>query len=297
MGFIDRLSSKLRTSPDAPAASEPAPPASVDREHAPPPSPAATPGDADGHAVDESEYVWKLLASPSGSHLYFLNPDHVQLGLLDMIERAPRVVLDVGCYCGATGETIKRRWPGAKVIGIEPLAEAAALAAPRIDRVITGTLESVDFAQAGLAPGSVDTIILADVLEHIFNPWLALQRLRTLLTDDGVVLASIPNVRNLGLIHNLAAGHWTYQGGGLLDITHIRFFTLAEIRTMFAQTGFAIASVEHNVDPALQQLWDLDAAQGNTTIQFGALTLKDVPPADRRELATVQFYVRAGKSD
>ena len=66
---------------------------------------------------------------------------------------------------------------------------------------------------------------------------------------------------------------------------------------MFAQTGFAIASIEHNVDPALQQLWDLDAAQGNTTIQFGPLPLKDVPPADRRALATVQFYVRAGKAD
>ena len=282
MGFIERLSSKLR-----PGAETAAPASAAD--------PAAA-GDAAGNVVDESESVWKLLSSPSGSHLYFLNPDHVQVGLLDMIQRPPRVVLDVGCYCGATGETVKRRWPGAQVVGIEPLAEAAALAGPRIDRVITGTLESVDFEQAGLAPGSIDTIILADVLEHIFNPWLALQRLRTLLTADGVVLASIPNVRNLGLIHSLASGHWTYRGGGLLDITHIRFFTLAEIRTMFAQTGFAIESVEHNVDPGLQQLWDVAQRPESVNVQLGALTIGQLTTADKEELATLQFYVRARKS-
>lgn len=276
MGFIDRLSSKFRPVPE--------------------PQRAAEPAAAEASLEDASELVWKLLESPSGSHLYFLNPDHVQAGLLDLIDHEPRLVLDVGCYCGATGETVKRRWPGATVIGIEPLAEAAELAIARIDRVITGTLESVDFDAAGIAPKTVDTIILADVLEHMFNPWHALQRLRTLLTDDGVVLASIPNVRNLGLIHNLVNGSWTYQGGGLLDITHIRFFTLAEVHKMFAQTGFAVTEVEHNVDPALSQLWNLEPAEEKATIQLGSLVLNQVSPADRKELATLQFYIKATKS-
>ncbi len=257
---------------------------------------AETPPGPTGGADEDPALVWKLLSSASGSHLYFLNPDHVQAGLLDLVERAPRLALDVGCYCGATGETIKRRWPGAKVIGIEPLAEAAALAVPRIDQVITGTLESVDFAQAGIEPGSIDTIILADVLEHIFNPWQALLTLRPLLSDDGVVLASIPNVRNLGLIHSLVGGSWTYQGGGLLDITHIRFFTLREIHAMFAQTGYAVTAVEHNVDPALRPIWDIDPAQGKANVQIGSLALNDLSPADRKELATLQFYVRAVRS-
>lgn len=277
MGLIDRLSSKFRTNPQTQGtATEPAAVADIPDE--------------------DPAQVWKLLSSSSGSHLYFLNPDNVQAGLLDLIEREPRVVLDVGCYCGANGEAIKQRWPGARVIGIEPLAEAAALAVPRIDRVITGTLESVDFEQAGLAPASIDTIILADVLEHIFNPWQALLTLRPLLSDDGVVLASIPNVRNLGLIHNLVNGHWTYEGGGLLDITHIRFFTLAEIRKMFTQTGYDIVAIEHNVDPALRQLWDLDSVQEATNVQLGPLSINALSPADRKELATLQFFIRAVRS-
>jgi 2-polyprenyl-3-methyl-5-hydroxy-6-metoxy-1,4-benzoquinol methylase len=272
MSIIDRLSARFRPTPE------------------PDPQPEDT-------AVDDvAPPVWELLSSRSGSHLYFLNPDHVQTGLLALVERPPRHVLDVGCYCGATGETIKRRWPGAWVTGIEPLSEAADLAAPRIDRVITGTLESIDFEEAGLARNSIDTIILADVLEHMFNPWQALQRLRELLTDDGVVLASIPNVRNLGLVHSLLGGHWTYAGGGLLDITHIRFFTLAEIRRMFAETGYAIDAVEHNPDPAFAQLSTVDPRQESITVQLGNLTLNQVTPADAKEFATIQFYVRARKS-
>jgi len=240
--------------------------------------------------------IWEMLSKPSGSHLYFLNPDHVQTGLVDLIGRSPGRVLDVGCYCGATGQLVKRRWPEATVVGIEPLAEAAAIAASRIDRVITGTLESVDFDAHGFAPKSIDTIILADVLEHMYNPWQALQRLRELLADDGTLLASIPNVRNLGLMHNLAAGHWTYAGGGLLDITHIRFFTLNEIRKMFAETGFAVQAVEHNVDPSFRQLWDLVPPPEGATVKVGALSLGPLPQADIRELATLQFYVHASKA-
>lgn len=271
MGILDRLTE--RAAPAAPSAPT-----------------------VDEAAAQAAPPVWELLTSQSGSHLYYLNPDHVQSGLLDLALRPPRLVLDVGCYCGATGETIKRRWPGAVVVGIEPLAEAAALAAPRIDRVITGTLESVDFAASGLAPRSVDTIVLADVLEHMFNPWQALLRLRELLTDDGVVLASIPNVRNLNLIQHVVRGHWTYAGGGLLDITHIRFFTLAEVRRMFAETGFAVDAIAHNVDPSLTQLWDLAQQPGAMNLQLNALTIGELSAEDRRELATLQFYVRATKA-
>ncbi|MFO1316708.1 MAG: class I SAM-dependent methyltransferase [Burkholderiales bacterium] len=239
------------------------------------------------------EHVWEYLDAPSGSHLYFLNPDHVQKGLVDLLDRPPRTVLDVGCYCGATGALIRQRWPQAAVVGIEPLAEAAAIAATRIDRVVVGKFEDIDHAAEGLTPGSFDVIVLADVLEHMYNPWRALTHLRRLLADGGVVLASIPNVRNLGLILSLVGGHWTYAGGGLLDVTHIRFFTLAEIRKLFAETGFEIEHVEHNVDPSLSQLWDAARQGGQPTIRAGQLAIDALTTADMQELATVQFYVRA----
>jgi SAM-dependent methyltransferase len=280
MSLLDRLSAKLRTVSETVATLEakPMPPASAATDQPDPPP------------------VWELLDSPSGSHLYFLNPDHVQEGLLDLLAHEPRRVLDIGCYCGATGELVKKRWPAAHVVGVEPLAEAAALAAPRIDRVINSTLENVDFEHAGIAEKSIDAIILADVLEHIYNPWRALQRLRPLLSDDGVILASIPNVRNLGLIYNLISGNWTYQGGGLLDITHIRFFTLNEMRRMFEETGFTIEHIARNFDPALEQLARLDAGQKTANIQLGPMLLQNMPIRDIHELATLQFYLRASPS-
>src|SRR5262245_14677284 len=163
MGLLNKIAAKLRQASEAP-----------DPQVA---------SEAEAGATADAQPVWQLLSSKSGSHLYFLNPDHVQAGLLDLVERAPKRVLDVGCYCGATGEAIKRRWPGATVIGIEPLAEAAELAKARMDRVIVGTLESVNFDDIDIGPGSIDAIVLADVLEHMYNPWLALQRLRDRLTS------------------------------------------------------------------------------------------------------------------
>ena len=102
----------------------------------------------------ETGPVWELLSSGRGPDLHFLDPDQVQTRLFDLLERAPARVLDVGCYCGGNGAYVKQRWPQAEVIGVEPLAEAAEIAAKRLDRVITGTFESIDFDSAGLPPGS-----------------------------------------------------------------------------------------------------------------------------------------------
>ena len=237
-----------------------------------------------------------MLASADGTHMQFLDADYVPTGLLDTIAAEPRFVLDVGCYCGATGAEIKRRWPNATVVGIEPLAGAASRAASRLDQVINSTLDAVRFEELGITPGTFDTIIFADVLEHMYNPWAALQQARQLLSDDGVVLASIPNVRNLGLIRKLVEGRWTYEGLGLLDITHIRFFTLAEIRELFAQTGFRVAAVRYGVDPEFVQLWNFEPENDSATVQLGSLVINQVSAADRKELASRHFFVRAQKA-
>jgi O-antigen biosynthesis protein len=244
----------------------------------------------------EPQFVWQLLDSPSGTHMNFLDPNYAPVGLIDMIVEPPRLVLDVGCYCGATGALIKERWPEAIVIGIEPLAEAADYAAGRIDRVLNCTLQEANFAEIGIAPNSFDAIIFADVLEHMYNPWSALEMAQTLLTEDGVVLASIPNVRNMGLINNLVNGTWKYEGAGLLDVTHIRFFTLAQVREMFAQTGYEIAALTHGIDPPFAQLSEMEPDKPQVNLQFGSLGIMNASIADRRELATRQFFVRAFKS-
>jgi 2-polyprenyl-3-methyl-5-hydroxy-6-metoxy-1,4-benzoquinol methylase len=277
MGVFDFLSSRSRQARD-----------SSDREKSAPEGRSTPPA---------TEYVWQSLASPSGTHCQFLRVDYAPLGLIDMIVDEPRLVLDVGCYCGATGAVVKERWPTATVIGIEPLAEAAEHAAQRLDRVITSTFEAVTFEDFGISRHTFDLVIFADVLEHMYNPWVALETARNLLTENGVVLASIPNIRNLGLLQDLVDGRWQYEGAGLLDVTHIRFFTLASMREMFAQTGFKVMEITHNFDPTFLRLIELKTEQEQMDIKYGSLTITNTSHADRKELATRQFYIRAMKAN
>jgi SAM-dependent methyltransferase len=135
----------------------------------------------------------------------------------------------------------------------EAVAAAAERAQARLDRVIRANAETLDFAAAGIAAQTLDLIIVADVLEHMLDPWHMLGKLRLLLAPGGRILVSIPNVRNLWLIEKIVRGGFDYADEGLLDITHIRFFTLAELRAMFADTGFAVQRTRLNVDGNLPE--------------------------------------------
>jgi trans-aconitate methyltransferase len=172
--------------------------------------------------------------------------DHPRGPLLDLFPHAPARLLDVGCGSGATGALAKARWPGVHVTGIEIVPEAAERAALRLDRVIAGSAETLDLSGAGLE--NFDGVILADVLEHLTDPWGFLERLRGVLAPGAVVAASIPNVANLWLLDELAAGRFDYTDDGLLDRTHIRFFTRKTIAALFERTGYAIERWERLTD-------------------------------------------------
>lgn len=137
-------------------------------------------------------------------------------------------------------------------------------------------------------------MIAADILEHLANPWETLVRLKPLLAPDAQVAASIPNVRNALLIAALAVnGRWQYRERGLLDITHLRFFTLEEIRVLFAQTGYRYEQHAVSLSPPLADLYRSNAGREKVTLQLGRLTLSDVTPAELAELCAEQFVVRA----
>ncbi|HEX4474756.1 MAG TPA: methyltransferase domain-containing protein, partial [Polyangiaceae bacterium] len=197
--------------------------------------------------------AWQLL--DDGVHLETLSPDYAPTGLLELIPRARRV-LDLGCFCGGTGRFLKQRFPGCQVVGVEMLEKAATMAAEVYDQVHVGTLERLDFENAGLEPGSFDVIVAADVLEHLFNPWQALLRLRPLLSPDGALYVSLPNVRNLKLMSDLAKGRFDYEGAGILDVTHVRFFTRRTATLMFEQTGFKVDEVRINPDARLRTVFE-----------------------------------------
>jgi O-antigen biosynthesis protein len=221
-------------------------------------------------------------------------PESSNTALFEVIAGSPRRVLELGCASGAFGAALKVRFPEAAVTGIEAGSAAAKAAAARLDRVILSRIEDLDFESAGLAKGEFDTVIAADILEHLVNPWDVLVRLKPLLAPGAQVVASIPNVRNAILIAALAVnGRWQYRERGLLDITHLRFFTLEEIRRMFAETGYRYEQHVVNLSPPLADLYRNNAGREKVTVQLGRLTLSDLSPAELAELCAEQFVVRA----
>src|SRR5208282_833432 len=115
----------------------------------------------------------------------------------------------------ATAKLIKQKFPGAKVIGIELNPQAADHARAFVDDVICGNLFEIQMPDH-LGNARVDLVLLLDVLEHLFDPWRALQRIHGWLMPGTRVLASMPNVRNLATLDDLAAGHWRYEAHGVL---------------------------------------------------------------------------------
>jgi O-antigen biosynthesis protein len=184
-------------------------------------------------------FDWLMLSEPSGQ-LYAGGPSDAVLGLLI---HEPNFVLDVGCSIGDFSAVIKTRFPQSRVWGIEPNKHAADIASRRMERVLCQSIEEVDWKQEGVQRGDIDTVVLFDVLEHIYDPWKTLLTLRNLVSPMAQLLVSIPNVRNAPLIQDLISGHWRYTKAGLLDITHIRFFTRQDMYRMFYQTGFRVAAI------------------------------------------------------
>lgn len=220
--------------------------------------------------------------------------DYVNEALLNAVEGAPRRVLELGCAAGAFGARLKQRFPGAHVTGIEAGRGAAARAAQRLDRVISQRIEDIDFGASGFTPGELDVVVAGDVLEHLVNPWAVLKRVRPLLAADGRLVASIPNARNLQVSGELLLnGRFTYEERGLLDITHLRFFTFEEIRAMFVQTGYALESFVVNLSPRLSALYHEHAGKESFDLELGRMTLSGVTQRELAELCAEQFVLRA----
>jgi SAM-dependent methyltransferase len=162
--------------------------------------------------------------------------------VLDLLVQEPKFILDVGCSNGDFAANVKQRYPQARVWGVEPNEPAARIAGPRIDRVLCQMFEDIDWTGEGVRRGDIDTVLLFDVLEHIYDPWNTLLTLRNLVSEKAQLVVSIPNVRNVLLIQDLISGYWRYRRSGLLDITHIRFFTQKDMYRMFYQTGFRVVT-------------------------------------------------------
>lgn len=152
-----------------------------------------------------------------------------------MIPESARRILDVGCNDGGFGAWLMESDPRREVWGVEPHPDQAAKAG----RLFSGGVIEGYYPDAlERIPGEFDCVTFNHVLEHIIDPWAALRKTSERLTHNGVVVAVIPNVRYLPLITDLVfRGRWDYRDTGLLDRTHVRFFTRRSIVSMFHQAG------------------------------------------------------------
>jgi 2-polyprenyl-3-methyl-5-hydroxy-6-metoxy-1,4-benzoquinol methylase len=157
-----------------------------------------------------------------------------------LVPESPAVVMDIGCGQGVTSRWLKQIRPNITTVGVEIDKSVAAIASSVVDTVLVGDL---DEGLEGLSSyqGRVDLLLLLDVLEHLQDPWSRLKEFKTLLAPAGVVIASIPNVRNLKVLGPLLLkGEWKYQSSGILDRTHLRFFTRRSVLELFSAAGFEI---------------------------------------------------------
>jgi 2-polyprenyl-3-methyl-5-hydroxy-6-metoxy-1,4-benzoquinol methylase len=148
-----------------------------------------------------------------------------------------QAVLDIGCGSGALGAWIKQKNINAIVHGIDISSEAGKAASERLDAFWCVDLDLLPLPETGL---KYDLIIMGDLLEHLKRPDLFLSRMAEHLAPVGRVIVSVPNVANYSIRLRLLFGEFRYTETGIMDRTHLRFFTWDSFAELFSQCGFSI---------------------------------------------------------
>lgn len=168
--------------------------------------------------------------------------NNVRTDFISLIKRGKEEVirvLEIGCGGGATLARIQYQFPNAEVKGIELVEDVARLGTNQID-IIQGNIETM---QLPYAKDYFDYIMFGDVLEHLYAPDEVLRKMKPYLREGGQFLCSIPNLMHKSVILPLLRGQFQYEEAGILDRTHIRFFTLSSIIDMLHRCGLVVTDL------------------------------------------------------
>ncbi len=212
---------------------------------------------------------------------YYINSRIDLINLINATEEDNISVLEVGCGLGDTLSKIKYSFPNSEVHGIELVERVAELGAKKLD-IKCGNIESMELGENDV----YDYIIFGDVLEHLTDPARIIRKMRNHLKDGGCIITSIPNIMNATIIYELLHGNFTYQDAGILDRTHLRFFTQKEIQRMFDGEGYDIDHISGILNP------------GETTAdykEFFDKILELVGEDKRVQFDVYQYLIRAKK--
>jgi len=165
----------------------------------------------------------------------------VREDMFKYIPRGVRRTLEIGCGYGGFSSLLKERL-GIECWAVEINQEAAGKASEKLDRVINADAAT---ALADLPDGYFDCVMLFDLLEHLADPYSLLCSLKGKLSATGVIVASIPNIRYYrALVDLVVRGDWEYKDHGILDKSHLRFFTRKSIARMLEDLRFQILTLE-----------------------------------------------------
>lgn len=222
----------------------------------------------------------------SAAHTQY--PDFANPELLEKIPLSAKTILDVGCAQGALGADYLRRNPNARVLGIDIDAVALEHARTRITEVFCGDVERDPMPFA--VPEGIDCIVYGDVLEHLADPWTLLAEHTKSLSAEGTVLICMPNVEHWSLVARLLSGSFDYEEQGLLDKTHLRWFTPRMMGRAMVAAGLELSDIAPR--PVARE-----AGERFVTALAPGLQAVGVDPAEYLNRALpLQFIWRARKS-
>ena len=204
--------------------------------------------------------------------------------LLAQIPRDASKIIEFGCSSGALAREYKAINPDCHYVGVEIDNRYAQMASRYCDQVLVADLDAVgdDFFSQHTG---YDCWIFGDVLEHLRDPWLMLERVRRVISEDGCVVACIPNAQHWSVISRLLLGDFHYEESGLLDRTHLRWFTRKTMSEMFQRTGYRVDTCVGRIVPSnnqgvIDKLTELASALNASADEI------------RRDLSVIQFVFR-----
>lgn len=195
--------------------------------------------------------------------------------------------VELGCSSGIVGAKLKKAMGIQHYTGIEFDPAAAKRAAEKLDTVHVADLQKITPADLGIT-GGVDLLVALDVLEHLYDPWEVLAQWASILVPGGHVVTSIPNIQNAAIILDLLQGRWNYTAEGLLDATHLRFFTIEGIQQLLSGAGVPCITYASASRPHL----DLkDTLPEGNTLTLANVTLSNLTRDQIVGLYTFQYIV------
>ncbi len=194
-------------------------------------------------------------------------------------------VVDFGCATGFVARVLSES--GCAVTGIEIDPQAAEEAARYCDEVIVGNLDEMDIEQV-LGPGKYDVGFFGDIIEHLKNPRAALERMRDLLAPGGYVVLSVPNIAHASIRLAILKGRFDYEDTGILDATHLKFYTRESIGDLLESCGYLVETID-SVDQKVEK----DALH-EALDPLGLANLEEVVKAfSEWEAVAFQYVVKA----